>query len=49
MAKWLSKPKEDRREVEAREVVLESLVKKTVAAEPAPRKPLEEPRSSLKS
>jgi hypothetical protein len=49
MAKWLSKTKEDKREVEAREEVLESLARKLTPAEEDPRKPLEALKNSLKS
>jgi hypothetical protein len=48
MAKWLSKTKEDRGEVEAEEEVLE-LPEKKMAAGEDPRKPLEALKNSLKS
>jgi hypothetical protein len=49
MAKWLSKTKEDRGEVEAREEVLELPERKMTAAGEDPRKPLEALKNSLKS
>jgi len=49
-ARWSSRMTEDRKEAEVEEEVPVSLEKKaTDPKEPAQRKPLEEPRNSLKS